>query len=191
VCRIIREDIRIKLVAQRCQWHRCACCVNDTSVHIIAVSLTPLCHQLCWLSSRIRSHIGKGFNLVYQGPRGSCLMKIKKKQRSKISCQGPFNYYLINMFCKTAPHEYKFIGLCKGEGNLAGVAISARYPGTSERGTKVYFVCQMCLDHSLPLNQRSDIPPPAYYCNECADKVITIFSIFWRKRKLQIWKYGK
>ena len=31
----------------------------------------------------------------------------------------------------------------------------------------------MCLDHSLPLNQRSDIPPPAYYCNECADKVIT------------------
>jgi hypothetical protein len=27
---------------------------------------------------------------VYQGPRGSCLMK--KNQRSKISCQGPFNY---------------------------------------------------------------------------------------------------
>ncbi len=34
-----------------------------------------------------------------------------------------------------------------------------------------WLMYQMCLDHSLPLNQRSDIPPPAYYCSECAEKV--------------------
>ena len=28
---------------------------------------------------------------------------------------------------------------------------------------------KMCLDHSIPLNQRADIPPPAFYCAECAD----------------------
>ena len=29
---------------------------------------------------------------------------------------------------------------------------------------------KMCLDHSIPLNQRADLPPPAFYCAHCADK---------------------
>ena len=29
---------------------------------------------------------------------------------------------------------------------------------------------KMCLDHSIPLNQRADLPPPAFYCADCADK---------------------
>ena len=28
----------------------------------------------------------------------------------------------------------------------------------------------MCLDHSVPLTQRADVPPPAFYCADCADK---------------------
>ena len=28
----------------------------------------------------------------------------------------------------------------------------------------------MCLDHSIPLTQRADLPPPAFYCADCADK---------------------
>ncbi|XP_023340707.1 protein unc-79 homolog [Eurytemora carolleeae] len=31
---------------------------------------------------------------------------------------------------------------------------------------------KLCLDHSIPLNQRSDIPPPALYCYECTEKVL-------------------
>jgi hypothetical protein len=40
-------------MSQRCQWYRCAChsSVNKTAVHIIAVSLTPLCNQYCRISS--------------------------------------------------------------------------------------------------------------------------------------------
>ena len=29
---------------------------------------------------------------------------------------------------------------------------------------------KMCLDHSIPLTQRSDLPPPAFFCSDCADK---------------------
>ena len=29
---------------------------------------------------------------------------------------------------------------------------------------------KMCLDHSISLSQRADIPPPAFYCKDCADK---------------------
>lgn len=29
---------------------------------------------------------------------------------------------------------------------------------------------KMCLDHCIPLTQRSDLPPPAFYCSDCADK---------------------
>ena len=29
---------------------------------------------------------------------------------------------------------------------------------------------KMCLDHSIPLTQRADLPPPAFYCADCADK---------------------
>jgi hypothetical protein len=91
VCRIIREDIRKKLVAQRCQWHRCdmQSGVNDTAVTSTSVSLTPLCNQLCRLSSRIQSHIKKGFKLCIRDP-----VKVVwwKKQMSKMSCQVPFKW---------------------------------------------------------------------------------------------------
>jgi hypothetical protein len=75
-----------KLAAQRCRWHRCACHsgVNDSAVHVTAVSMTPLCNQLCRLSSRIRSHIRKGFNLCIRDPGE--VVWWKKKQTSKISC---------------------------------------------------------------------------------------------------------
>jgi hypothetical protein len=46
-----------------CHWHCCHSAVTGT-----AVSLTPLCNQLCRLSSWIRSHFGKGFNLCIRGP---------------------------------------------------------------------------------------------------------------------------
>jgi hypothetical protein len=61
------------------------------------VSMTPLClsqqcqwhrNQLCQISLQIRSHIRKGFNLCIRDP-GEVVWW--KKQRSKISCQGPFN----------------------------------------------------------------------------------------------------
>ena len=31
---------------------------------------------------------------------------------------------------------------------------------------------KMCLDHSIALNQRSDIPPPAFYCQQCSDNFL-------------------
>jgi hypothetical protein len=81
VCRIIRKDIRKNVGctavsmkplwnAQRYQWHRCDMHsgVIDTAVTGTAVPLTPLCNQLCRLSSRIRSHIRKGFNPCIRGP---------------------------------------------------------------------------------------------------------------------------
>jgi hypothetical protein len=73
----------------RCHWHCCACDsdVNDTAVPCIfekswlhsSGSMTPLCNQLCRLSSWIRSHTRK-VEVVWW-----------KKQSSKIFCQGPFN----------------------------------------------------------------------------------------------------
>ena len=35
----------------------------------------------------------------------------------------------------------------------------------------MFVPAQLCLDHSIPLNQRSDLPPPALYCFQCAEKV--------------------
>jgi hypothetical protein len=58
-------------------------------IFVTAMSMTPLCNQLCRLSSRIRSHIRKGFNLCIRGT--GKVVWWWKKQRSKISCQGPFN----------------------------------------------------------------------------------------------------
>jgi hypothetical protein len=77
-----------KLVAERYQWHRCAChsYVNDSAVQVTAVSMTPLCYQFCRLSSRIRGHIRKGFNLCIRDPWEF----VWWKKRSKISCQGSF-----------------------------------------------------------------------------------------------------
>jgi hypothetical protein len=71
--------------------------VNDSTVHVTAVSMTLLCVRCQWLrcvelfakifkkSLRIRSHIRKGFYL--------CIKDLGEdvwwnKQRSKISCQG-------------------------------------------------------------------------------------------------------
>jgi hypothetical protein len=67
-----------KLVAQRCQWHRCGTNFVDYLREFEAIfekALTCVIHS------------------VYQGPRGSCLMK---KQRSKIPCQGPFSTCMLN-----------------------------------------------------------------------------------------------
>ena len=30
---------------------------------------------------------------------------------------------------------------------------------------------KVCLDHSVPLNQRADIPPPAFFCTDCAEEI--------------------
>jgi hypothetical protein len=81
-------------VSQRCQSHHCAVCsriifphktvvfrilrenfrqswshsgVNDTTVHVTAMSMTPLCNQLCRFTPQIRSHIQKGLTPV-SGP---------------------------------------------------------------------------------------------------------------------------
>jgi hypothetical protein len=83
--------------SQRGQWHRCAChCeVNDTAVTSTAVSLKPLCNQLCRLSWRIRSHIRNASTCV-SGTQVKLFYE--KKQRSKISCQGHFNTSKITLF---------------------------------------------------------------------------------------------
>jgi hypothetical protein len=56
------RSMTLLCMSQRRQWHRCACqslhcaChsgVNDTAVHVTAVSMTPLCSQLCWIFSQI------------------------------------------------------------------------------------------------------------------------------------------
>jgi hypothetical protein len=89
VCRIIRKDIQKKLVAQWCQCHRCDMHRGfiDTVVTCTAMSLSPLCTQLFWLSLQIRSHIRKGFNLCITDP-GEVVWW--NKTEVEISCQGPF-----------------------------------------------------------------------------------------------------
>jgi hypothetical protein len=57
--------------------------VNDNAVTCTAVSLTPLCNQLCRISSRIRSYIRKGHVSGAQAK-----LFDERNQRSKISCQG-------------------------------------------------------------------------------------------------------
>jgi hypothetical protein len=69
------------------------CTAVDSAVHVTAVSMTLLCNNLCRLSSRIRSHIRKGFNLCIRDP-GEVVWW--KKQRSKISCQCSFKAH-VNM----------------------------------------------------------------------------------------------
>jgi hypothetical protein len=59
------------------------CSVNDTAV---ICKLTPMGNQLCRLSSRIRNHIRKGFNLCIRDP-GEVVWW--KQTGSKILCQGP------------------------------------------------------------------------------------------------------
>jgi hypothetical protein len=63
---------------------------------VTAVSLTSLCNLLCRISSRIRSHIRKGLNLVYQGPRGICLMKKNPEVENLVS--EPLKWYSIATF---------------------------------------------------------------------------------------------
>jgi hypothetical protein len=55
-------------MSQRCQWHRCAVCI--------------------WV--RYPYKIRKGFNPCIRGP-GEVVWR-EKKQRSNISCEGPFNF---------------------------------------------------------------------------------------------------
>jgi hypothetical protein len=56
-------------ISQRCQWLSCGyrIGVNYSAVHATAVSMTPLCNQLCWFTPQIRSHIQKGFNPCIRG----------------------------------------------------------------------------------------------------------------------------
>jgi hypothetical protein len=77
-------------ISQRSQWlcYACHSGVNDSAVHVTAVSMTPMCNQLCKFTPEIRIHIQKGFNRCIRGLRGVVWWK---KQRLKISCQGPFN----------------------------------------------------------------------------------------------------
>jgi hypothetical protein len=62
-----------RFLLQRCHWHRCD---ENRRFH-------------SRFSSRIRNHIQKGFNPCIRGLGG--VVRWKKNQRSKISCQGPFN----------------------------------------------------------------------------------------------------
>jgi hypothetical protein len=83
---------------QRSQWH-CWCGtsgVNDAAGAALAVSMTPLMHQLCQITSRIWSHIQKYFDLLIRGPGGIVWWKKTRGQKS----------------CDTVPlshFEYKFV----------------------------------------------------------------------------------
>jgi hypothetical protein len=111
MCRIICEDIRKKVA---------------------------VCNQLCWLSSWIWSHIRKGFSLCIRGP-GEVVWW--KKQRSKISCQGPFNlfnllllpfYGALIVFPRKINHR---------QNNKALILLGEIWTIMDRVSTKLYFTC--------------------------------------------------
>jgi hypothetical protein len=92
-------------MSQRCQWLRCAChsVANDSAVHVSAVTMTLLCNQLCRFTPQIWSHIQKGFNPCIRGLGGVVWWK---KQRSKISCQGPFKNLIYGRKSSTCAQSH-------------------------------------------------------------------------------------
>jgi hypothetical protein len=82
--------------------------VNWRSFFVTAESLTPL-WQKSAITKLITHPYWKRLKPVSHGPRGSCL--IKKNQRSKISCQGPFK----NCDCSTYISS-KHFKKCSGSG---------------------------------------------------------------------------
>jgi hypothetical protein len=75
VFRIIRENFRQS-------WLHSG--VNDSAVHVTAVSMTPLCNQLCKFTPQIRSHFQKGFNPCIRGLGGSSLIKNNRGRKSRV-----------------------------------------------------------------------------------------------------------
>jgi hypothetical protein len=67
-----------------------------------AVSLTPLPNDLCRITFLIGTHIRR-FQPVYQGPRGSCFMKMKPRGRKSRARVNLSTDILVSTRCKMNP----------------------------------------------------------------------------------------